>query len=122
MGHPEDENLRPWFYTWSLMSRLFPRGTSIVGVRQPDLPGLRVVAGTDQEGRSLRVMLVNSANNARAVTLSVPGAGRKTLVKYHYFDTDRPNDANGFPVPKETIPDADLERGVSVAMPSSGVV
>ena len=24
MGHPEDEDIRPWFYTWSLMSRLFP--------------------------------------------------------------------------------------------------
>jgi hypothetical protein len=122
MGHPEDENIRPWFYTWSLMSRLFPRGSCIVGVSQPGLPRLRVIAGTDQDGRGLRVMLVNSGDEARAVTLSVPGAGRKTLVKYHYFDTDRPNDAAGFPVPKETISNADLERGVTVTMPSSGVV
>ena len=122
MGHPEDENLRPWFYTWSLMSRLFPRGARILGVRQPEVPGLRVIAGTGQDSRSLSVMLVNNADEARAVTLSVPGAGRKTLVKYHYFDTDRPDDANGFAVPKETIPDADLERGVTVTLPSSGVV
>jgi hypothetical protein len=122
MGHPEDENVRPWFYTWSLMSRLFPRGTRILGVRQPEFPRLRVIAGTDQDGRSLSVMLVNDGDEARAVTLSAPGAGRKTLAKYHYFDTDRPNDANGFPVPKETIPDADLERGVKVTVPSSGVV
>ena len=122
MGHPEDENLRPWFYTWSLMSRLFPRGTRIVGVRQPELPGLRVVAGTGPEGRSVRVMLVNNADEARALTLSAPGAGRKTLVKYHYFDTDRPTNANGFPVPKETIPDADWERGLTVTMPARGVV
>jgi hypothetical protein len=122
MGHPEDENLRPWFYTWSLMSRLFPRGTRILGTHQPDLPGLRVVAGTDQAGRSLSVMLINEGNEARTVTLSIPGAGSKTLVEYHYFDTDRPTDANGFSVPKETIPDADLERGVTVPLPSSGVV
>lgn len=24
IGHPEDANLRPWFYTWSLLSRAFP--------------------------------------------------------------------------------------------------
>lgn len=57
-----------------------------------------------------------------SVTLSVPGAGKKTLVKYHDFDTDRPNDANGLPVPKETIPNGDLERGVAVTMPLSGMV
>jgi hypothetical protein len=122
MGQPEDEKLRPWFYTWSLMSRLFPRGTRVLGVRQPEFPHLRVVAGTAPEGRSLSVMLVNDGDEARALTLSVPGAGRKTLVIYHYFDTDRPHDANGFPVPKETILDADLERGLKVTMPSSGVV
>jgi hypothetical protein len=122
MGHPEDENLRPWFYTWSLMSRLFPRDTRMVGVRQPDLPNLRVVAGTSNDRQSLSLMLVNDGNEAQTVTLSVPGAGRKTLVKYHYFDTDRPSDANGFPVPKATLPDADLERGVTVTMPARGVV
>jgi hypothetical protein len=123
MGHPEEENVRPWFYTWSLMSRLFPRGTRIVGVQQPpDLQHLRVVAGASQDGRSLSVMLVNSGDDARKVTLSVPGAGRKTLVKYHYFDTDRPSDTNGFPVPKETLPDADWEGGVTVTLPASGVL
>jgi hypothetical protein len=67
-------------------------------------------------------MLVNNANEARMVTVSVPGAGRKTLRKYHYFDTDRPTDSDGFAMPKETLRDADLEAGVMVALPSRGVV
>ena len=33
MGHPEDEAIRPWFYTWSLMTRLFPKGARIYGSR-----------------------------------------------------------------------------------------
>ena len=31
MGHPADEAIRPWFYTWSLMSRLFPKGARVIG-------------------------------------------------------------------------------------------
>lgn len=31
MGIPEDENMRPWFYTWSLLSRLFPDGSKTLG-------------------------------------------------------------------------------------------
>ena len=30
MGHPEESQLRPWFYTWSLLSRYFPAGCEIV--------------------------------------------------------------------------------------------
>ncbi len=122
MGHPEDEDIRPWFYTWSLMSRLFPRDTRILAVRQPGLPLMRVLAGAAPDGRNLSVMLVNNTDEARTVTVSVPGAGRRTLTKYHYFETDRPKDADGFAAPKEIIPQADLDSGVRVAMPSRGVV
>ncbi len=38
MGHPEDEAIRPWFYTWSLMSRLFPKGARIVGEHTASTP------------------------------------------------------------------------------------
>jgi hypothetical protein len=42
--------------------------------------------------------------------------------RYNYFDADRPTDADGFPIPKETVPEADLGVGVKITMPSGGVV
>ena len=30
MGKPAEMAVRPWFYTWALMSRLFPKGSRII--------------------------------------------------------------------------------------------
>ena len=38
MGKPEDENLRPWFYPWSLLCRSFPRGMKMVSVSGTAFP------------------------------------------------------------------------------------
>jgi hypothetical protein len=104
------------------MSRLFPRDTRILATGQTGLPHLRILAGVPPDGPKVNVMLVNDTNEARIVTVCVAGAGRKTLLEYHYFDTDHPIGADGLPAPKESIPDADLDFGVPVAMPSRGVV
>jgi hypothetical protein len=121
MGHPEDEKIRPWFYTWSLMTRLFPKGSKIVQAGGVAVPAFRALAGTDAVGKELSVMLVNDADAPRKVTLRVPGAGVRNLTLYHFFDGDRPTDENGYPAPKEKT-DADLERGAEIALPSRGVV
>jgi hypothetical protein len=91
-------------------------------VPQPELAHLQILAGLSPNRRILNVMIVNVTNEARRVTVCVPGAGRKKLFEYRYFDTDHPTDADGFAVPKESNSEADLKAGVPVAMPSSGVV
>jgi hypothetical protein len=122
MGHPEDENIRPWFTTWSLMTRLFPRGARIVKTTQPALPGFRVLAGAPKAGRGLALMVVNNTDEQRTVLVRVPGAGGKRLYQYRYFDADRPTDGDGFPLPSGKASPADLDRGVPVSMPGRGVV
>ena len=122
MGHPEDENIRPWFYPWSLMSRLFPRGTRMVGDSPTGLANLRVVAGETAGSHQLNVMLVNNSEAARTVRLMVPGRGRKTLRLYHYFENDRPADADGFAKPAATLPAIDLSMGLEMVLPGRGCV
>ncbi|MCY3024344.1 MAG: hypothetical protein NTW87_35660 [Planctomycetota bacterium] len=125
MGRPEEENVRPWFYTWTLMSRLFPKGSRIVAVSAPDLPGFRAVAGTQTiAGKEyVTIMLVNNADADRKVTVRLPSAkSTAALTRYHYFDNDRPVDEKGFPKAKDLQAEADLQRGVEVALPSRGVV
>jgi hypothetical protein len=121
MGHPEDENLRPWFYPWSLMSRLFHRGCRIVAAG-PAAADCRVLAATADNGRELSLMVVNQAAAARAVRLKVAAGGRRALTVYHYFEADRPTDAEGFPRPAETRAEADLGAGLDVDLPGRGVV
>ena len=122
MGHPEDEAIRPWFYTWSLMSQFFARDARILAVNQPNVPHLRILAGGTEDGRQLSVMVVNNSDEARTVNIMVPGAGKKTLREYHYFDNDRPVDGDGFPVATRAIQQNDLDAGVSVTLPSRGVI
>ena len=125
MGHPEDFNIRPWFYTWSLMSRFFSRGSRIVETSEPAFPRFRAAASTDRRhGREiLSVMLVNNDQARRTIILRVPSARRPvTLTCYRYFKTVRPTDRNGFPVPFSIIKNANLRKGLQVTLPSRGVV
>jgi hypothetical protein len=125
MGNPQDEAPRPWFYTWSLMGRLFPKGSRIVAANVEGNPaGVRALAATWKEGRAerLSVMLVNDAGEPHTLTVRAPGAGGKAMLAYRYFDNGRAVDRNGYPVVSATMPKADLKKGVNVEMPSRGVV
>jgi hypothetical protein len=124
MGKPQDEAIRPWFYTWSLMSRLFPKNSRIVSATGlEDVRGARALAAAwkDSSGEQVSVMLVNDSDEARKVTVRAPGAGRKALTCFRYFDKDRPVDKDGYAAPSGK-PAADLEAGVAVELPSRGVV
>jgi hypothetical protein len=118
MGHPEDEAIRPWFYTWSLMARLFPVGARIVAAESG--PGVRALAAL-REG-ALSVMLVNDSDAKHTVTMRVPGGGRHAIAMYRYFDKDRPATAEGFPAVSRELPVTDLTKGLRIELPSRGVV
>jgi hypothetical protein len=123
MGHPEDEAIRPWFYTWSLMSRLFAKGARVVQVKEEDFPaGLRTVAATTGAG-GLSVMVVNEADEARTVEVRIPGwSGKKRFVQYDYFARERPVNGDGFPVALKKQLNVSGKGTVQVGLPSRGVV
>lgn len=122
MGQPEEELPRPWFYTWTLMSRLFPHASIIVKADTPELPRFRVLVGTDATHKQISIMLVNNADEARMVTVKIPGFKATRLSRYNYFDNDRPVGPDNIPLPKEPMLRANLEKGVLVTLPSRGVV
>ncbi len=122
MGHPEDENIRPWFYPWSLMSRLFPRDTRILPVAPTGRANLRIMAGETPQRGHFNFMVVNNADAVRSVRLVIPGGGRSTVQLYHYFERDHPSDVDGFAVPSLSLPVTDLGGGVRVDLPGRGCV
>jgi hypothetical protein len=125
IGHPEDTAIRPWFYTWSLQSRVFPRGCRFVEVPDPQVPGLRVIAAKFERNGTpyWSFAVINDSDEPRLVILRAPAAGAPLAVfRYNYFDKDRPVDADGFPVVKAVDRLADADRGLPVSLPTRGVV
>ena len=122
MGKPQDEKLRPWFYTWSLLSHCFPRGSRIVKVSDPHVTGVRATAVV-LEDRDLSLVVVNDSQVPQKVTLKLLNAlGPANLAEYRYFETDRPTDALGYPVIKQMRRDVNIRSGLEISLPSQGVV
>lgn len=114
--------LRPWFYTWSLLTRYFPRGCTVYGPEQP-IDELRILAGqAGRESGGWTFCLVNRANEAKTVRLKVPGEREKTTMRRYVYSQDRsPEDTSGFPVPAGKK-DYTLGDGAQVTCPAHGVV
>ena len=121
IGHPEDMNLRPWYFTWSLMSRSFPSGCSTLKTSATFVPGLRTLAAT--HGDDLSIALVNDSDEPQKLRLIVPGIKKiPQMLRYNYFPDDTLIDEKGLPLPKETLNDADLAAGLDLSLPARSVV
>jgi len=124
-GYPaSDLALRPWYYTWSVLSRAFPAGSEALVVPSTGVPGLRATAARipDGSGFDLSLAVVNDSDTPRSITLTVPSVpGVLTLARYDYFSDQQVVDANGFAVPDQTVA-ARLSAGVTVSLPSRGLV
>ena len=125
-GYPSgDLRLRPWFYPWSALSRSFPAGAQPLLSPGLGVPGLRVAAARIPVagGYQLSFAFVNDSDVARSLTLSVPTAQAPlTLARYDYFGRDQPVDANGFPVPAQTLAGVQLADGLDLQLPARGLV
>lgn len=122
-GYPdEDFKPRPWFYTWSLLCRLFPRGAQVLETGTSTDPALRFSAARSLGGKDYSFALISEAVTSREVILRMPGAPPMELYEYRYNAADRLTDANGFPRPSLTHTNASLAIGLRVGLPSRGVV
>jgi hypothetical protein len=116
---------RPWFYTWSLISRYFPRGSSIRKVNvSPSADRFRATAATwaSAKGGEVSILLVNDDDIARTVIVDQLPRGSGKLYCYHYFDSDRPVAATGLPKPADVLMPTRFTKGLTISMPSRGVV
>jgi hypothetical protein len=124
-GYPaSDLQLRPWYYAWSVLSRAFPGGSQPLVLPSTQAAGLRIAADRipDGTGSDLSVAIVNDSAKPETVTLTIPAVtGPMTLAQYDDFATDAPVDANGLPVPAQIL-HTEPSTGISVALPSSGLI
>jgi hypothetical protein len=123
-GNPADENIRPWFYTMSLLCRYFPQGTKIYDVTLPDKKGLRAVAG--EKNGKYTIAIVNSNFTSYEINLKMENGATLTAINsYKYISgtgaafTGK-KDSNGFALPEETNITLDFKAGNSKAISISG--
>ena len=136
-GTPEDEQLRPWYYPWAVLTRAFPAGCQPLETESSGITDLRVGAAripTDG-GYHLSFAVVNNSKWQRRVKIYVPKiAGMTDLGVYEYFDSNNDNKVDSWPkvvnekgvdiYPKaaKTRMKVNIGAGFVVDLPSKGVV
>ena len=113
--------LRPWFYTWSLLTRSFPPGSVIYRCQEPS-DSVRILAARvpgEQENWSFCV--VN--RGAEPVVAPIDVLGKETVVcdRYVYSHHRRKTNEKGFPVPVSRRK-IDLEGRLEIRCPGEAVV
>jgi len=93
-GDASLEEIKPAYYSWSLMCRYFPRGCDILETEAPEVDGLRMVAARMDGHRSFAV--VNFSDEARVLDVRMPLSGG---VRYEYAEGSCLVDRDGLPVP-----------------------
>ena len=81
-GDPSQEEVRPWYYTWSLMCRHFPAGSEIRKLSGNLPEGVAATAAVLPDG-SYSVALVNFGDKDRIIRLEFPaGTAGYTLTTF----------------------------------------
>ena len=110
---------RPWFFTWSLLTRLFPVDSDIFKLRPRSIQLRAIAAKYKDEGWSF--CIVNLGDSAANVFLKAEGADSYKFNKYIYGKDERKIDSKGYPVPESTT-EFNLGIGKEFSIPGKSVI
>jgi len=118
-GTPEDEEIRPYFYTSSLLCRYFPAGSTIYDIELPNKKGVRAIMG-EKDGK-YTVAIVNSHYVTYPINLKSDFLSSLTMDKYTYKSNADGTfvgvvDENGFAAPAEKAMSVDFKSGVEMTL------
>jgi hypothetical protein len=108
---PEQENIRPWFYTWSLMCRYFPAGATILKTNIDRTQG--IFAAVAEYGGQYTAAFVNVGDSDKDIKLILPAVMEKASL-YVYEENNRPANADGHPVPVKS--DMKISKNYQIAL------
>ncbi|MFQ7172310.1 MAG: hypothetical protein ACLRQF_09630 [Thomasclavelia ramosa] len=82
-----DENLKPWYYTWSMLCRYFPSGTKILETTDSYVDQLRVTSGiipvADDKG-DISIAVVNNSSSQKTLEVNMPNAASKVDLNQYF--------------------------------------
>jgi len=94
-GKPDEENIRPWYYSWSLMCRYFRPGSDILQCNNPDNKNIRIAAA--RLNGKMTIAVVNITNNDYQLNIHLPHPMPDSKL-YIYEEGSQPTDIYGLPV------------------------
>jgi len=118
---PADENIRPWFYAWSLMCRYFLPESNIMPVETGN-ENIHVVAG--EKNGDYTFAITNIGDETFEFRLKTEKTLKLTGVKiYIYEEGAYVTDENGFAVPNQVYMKLNMSKGTVVSInPKSLIV
>ena len=104
--------LRPWFFTWSLLSKYFPQGSVIYRIEQP-ADDIRILAAKFVKGKKTNwsFCIVNRGDKPKNIKLKIPGVDKLNIKEYIFNETNSKTDESGFPLP-EKFTVLELKKGI----------
>lgn len=103
---PKQEEIRPWYYTWSLMCRYFPTGANILKTTIDRTQGVYAVAA-EYKGKHV-FAAVNVGNADKNIKVDLP-AKLSNASLYLYEEGNMAVNADGYPVPSKSGLSVDKE-------------
>lgn len=114
--------LRPWFYSWSLLTKLFPAGSDVYKIRSRSINlralGTRIVKNGNVNW-SFAVVNINST--PIKVLLKVDNEREYNFKQFVYTENEMRIDGNGFPVPVNNL-SKNLSEGIEFEIKPQSVV
>ena len=113
--------LKPWFYTWAMLTRYAPAGSTTYRADSADLDVRALAVRSEARGAAgWTICLVNRGDRPRLVKLRAFEGGQTVFRHYLYSKDHAPADKDGLPVPVEKKA-GNLTVGVAVACPADSV-
>jgi len=116
-GKPDEEDIRPWYYTWSLMCRYFQTGANILKCNNQYNKDVRVTAA-ELNGK-LVITAVNTGKKNYTINLKTPHSMLNSSL-YIYQENHRPVDSDGLPLP--TKKGIDLKSAYSIKLKAQSFI
>lgn len=97
---PQQEEIRPWYYTWSLMCRYFPTGTNILRTStEPQSKDVYTVAGKWNGKYVFAAVNIGSENKDMEINFPVAS---EDVALYRYEENNLKVNEYGHPIPVAT--------------------
>ena len=95
---PSQENIRPWFYSWSLMCKYFPHGCDVVKINYKADPDIFACAANYNGKYS--IVIINTGKQDKIISVHFPQSN-ETCSIYRYEENNLSLDDNGFLAPEK---------------------
>lgn len=117
----EEENVRPWYYAWSLLSRYMPAGSTVYKTHVSGDPSVKSIL-TEKDGHYL-LAIVNVSRQAKPVRLESQSLPRLENAKvYLYAEGALRKDGDHTLLPNQEQVDLSLAQGEDIELPAESLL